>query len=80
MAVQLDSGVQTVLDNMQIVVGSEGGSLEIVEAGEDKLTVKYHKGVNEECPECVPNHDLVRQMFQTSLGIYAPNIRNFELT
>lgn len=79
MAINTDPGIQAILDNMQTVVGSEGGSLEFIELRDDRLTVKYHKGVNEECPECVPDHDLVRMMFQSSLNTYAPHVKQIEL-
>ena len=56
-----------VLDNVQTVVTS----LEFVELRDGRLTVRYNKGHNEECPECVPDHDMVRQMMQTSLSVHA---------
>jgi len=77
--VNLDPGVQMVLKNVQIVVGSEGGSVEVVELRNGRLTIKYNKGVNEECPECVPDHDLVKQMMQTSIKTYAPYIREVDV-
>lgn len=69
-----DAGVQTVLDNMETIVASEGGSLELVSLDQNQLTVKYNKGVNEECPECVPDHDMVKMMIENSLTIYAPHV------
>ncbi len=80
MAVNTDTGVQTVLDNMQTIVASEGGSLEFLELRESLLNVRYNKGRNDECPECVPDHDMVRQMMQTSLSIYAPYVKEVELS
>lgn len=80
MAVTVDPGVQTVLDNMQTIVASEGGSLEFLEFSGGKLSVQYNKGVNEECPECVPDHDMVKMMLESSLGIYAPQVRELQLT
>ena len=80
MAVNADPGVQTVLDNMQTIVASEGGSLEFLELSGGKLSVHYNKGFNEECPECVPDHDMVKMMLQSSLGIYAPHVRELQLT
>lgn len=79
MAVNADPGVQMVVQNIQVVVGSEGGSVEIVDIRDGKLTIKYNKGVNEECPECVPDHELVEMMMKSSLSTYAPHIRDFEL-
>ena len=79
MAVNTDPSVQSILDNIQIIVASEGGSLEFVDLRSGRLTVKYHKGVNEECPECVPDHQLVEQMFRTSLTTYAPHVRDLEI-
>ncbi|HCE77188.1 MAG TPA: hypothetical protein DEP04_11230 [Dehalococcoidia bacterium] len=69
-----DAGVQTVLDNMETIVASEGGSLDLVSLDQNQLTVKYNKGVNEECPECVPDHDMVKMMIENSLTIYAPHV------
>ena len=80
MAANADPGVQTVLDNMQTIVASEGGSLEFLELSGGKLSVRYDKGINEECPECVPDHDMVKMMLQSSLGIYAPHVRELQLT
>ncbi|MDC0034944.1 NifU family protein [Chloroflexi bacterium] len=74
-----DPGVQTVLDNMETIVASEGGSLDIVSLEENQLTVKYNKGINEECPECVPDHAMVKMMIENSLGIYAPHVSLTEL-
>ncbi len=79
MAVNTDPGIQMILDNVQVVVASEGGNLEFIELRDGRLTVKYNKGVNEECPECVPDHELVTQMFNTSLKTYAPNVKDLEL-
>ena len=75
----VDAGVRTVLDNMHIIVASEGGSLEFVDLTDGLLTVRYNQGYNEECPECVPAPDMVRTMMKTSLGIYAPHITEVEL-
>ena len=79
MAVNTDPGVQAIMDNIQVIVASEGGSLEYVDMKGGQLTVKYHKGVNEECPECVPDHELVEQMFRTSMSTFAPYVRDLEL-
>jgi hypothetical protein len=79
MAVNTDPGIQAIMDNIQTVVASEGGSLEFIELREGRLTVKYHKGVNEECPECVPDHNLVQMLFQASLSREAPYVKQLEL-
>ena len=77
---KLDPGLQSVIDNVNTVVASEGGSLELIELRDGRLTVKYAPGVNEECPECVPDHDMVKMMLESSLGIYAPQVRELQLT
>ena len=69
-----DLGVQTVLENMETIVASEGGTLQF-----RSLSVKYIKGVNEECPECVPDHAMVKMMMENSLSIYAPHIVTVDL-
>ena len=75
----VDTSIQFVLDNMHTIVASEGGSLELMDMKDGRLTVKYHKGQNEECPECVPDHAMVREMMQMSLGIHAPYVTSLEL-
>ena len=75
----IDPGIKFVLDNVQTVVASEGGSLEFLELRDDRLSVRYNKGRNEECPECVPDHDLVHRMMESSLGTYAPYVKELEL-
>ena len=79
MTINVDPGLQSVLDNTNVIVASEGGNLELIDLKAGKLPVKYNPGVNEECPECVPDHDLVRMMMQTSVSTYAPYIREVEV-
>ena len=74
-----DAGVQTVLENMEPIVASEGGSLEFISFEDAQLVVKYIKGVNEECPECVPDHTMVQMLMESSLTIYAPHVSSVEL-
>ncbi len=74
-----DPGVQTVLENMETIVASEGGTLQFISVDDGSLSVKYIKGVNEECPECVPDHAMVKMMMENSLSIYAPHIVKVDL-
>ena len=74
-----DPGVQTVLENMETIVASEGGTLQFLSLDDGSLSVKYTKGVNEECPECVPDHAMVKMMMENSLSIYAPHILTVDL-
>lgn len=74
-----DPGVQTVLENMETIVASEGGTLQFLSLDDGSLSVKYIKGVNEECPECVPDHAMVKMMMENSLSIYAPHIVKVDL-
>ena len=78
-AVNIDPGVKFVLDNVDTVVASEGGSLEFLELRDGRLSVRYNKGRNDECPECVPDHELVSQMMESSLSTYAPYVKKVEL-
>ncbi len=75
----VDEGVQTVLDLFGTIVGAEGGSLELVDLSDGRLTVRYNEGTNEECPECVPSHEMVQQMMESSLKIHAPNVSQLDL-
>ncbi|MDP7626820.1 MAG: NifU family protein [SAR202 cluster bacterium] len=74
-----DLGVQTVLENMETIVASEGGTLQFLSLDDGSLSVKYIKGVNEECPECVPDHAMVKMMMENSLSIYAPHVLTVDL-
>ena len=75
----MNSEVKFILDSIQGVVSSEGGSVEFVELNAGKLTVRYNKGRNDECPECVPDNELVNLMLKNSASIYAPNVTDVEL-
>ena len=44
-----------------------------------RLTVRYNEGTNEECPECVPSHEMVQQMMESSLKIHVPNVTELDL-
>ena len=74
-----DPGVQTVLENMETIVASEGETLQFLSLDDGSLSVKYIKGVNEECPECVPDHAMVKMMMENSLSIYAPHVLTVDL-
>ena len=74
-----DTGVKTVLENMETIVASEGGALEFISLEDSQLIVKYIKGVNEECPECVPDHEMVQMLMENSLTIYAPHVSSVEI-
>ena len=47
MTINVDPGLQSVLDNTNVIVASEGGNLELIDLKAGKLTVKYNPGVNE---------------------------------
>ena len=74
-----DPGVKTVLDNMETIVASEGGTLNFISLEDQTLSVEYVKGINEECPECVPDHAMVKMMMESSLSIYAPHVTDVDL-
>ncbi|MDA1258718.1 MAG: NifU family protein [Chloroflexi bacterium] len=69
-----DPQVNMVLENIETMVASEGGTLELVALGDTSLHVKYLPGVNEECPECVPTRESVEMFMTMSLKIHAPNV------
>ena len=75
----VDPRIQYVVDNMRTIVASEGGTLEIVDLSNGRLKARYVEGRNEECPECVPSHDMVSQMMGESLKVHAPYVTEFEL-
>ncbi len=72
--------VDFVLQQIETMVASEGGSLELISAAADSLAVRYIPGVNEECPECVPSLEQVNQFLTASLQIHAPEITTVEVS
>lgn len=75
----IDPALRSALDNLNVIAASEGGSIELVEAAGPRLVIEYTPGVNEECPECVPTHDLIEMMLKSSLSIAAPYISEVEV-
>jgi Fe-S cluster biogenesis protein NfuA len=67
-----DARVDMVLRNIDTMVASEGGTIELISADSPTLQIRYLPGVNEECPECVPTHDAVTRFLSTALQIHAP--------
>lgn len=72
--------VDFVLEQIETMVASEGGNLELISVADDRLEVRYNPGVNEECPECVPTHEMVTQFLTASLQIHAPEISSVEVS
>ena len=72
--------VDFVLEQIEKMVASEGGTLDSVSLDGNSLKVKYTPGVNEECPECVPTHDMVAQFLTASLGIHAPHVDTIKVS
>jgi hypothetical protein len=58
-----DPQVNMVLENIETMVASEGGTLELVDLGDTSLHVK-----------CVPTRDNVEMFMTMSLKIHAPQI------
>lgn len=75
-----DSKVNFVLEQIETMVASEGGSLELLASDETSIKVRYTPGVNEECPECVPTLEQVRIFLTASLGVHAPHVASCEVT
>ena len=78
-AAAIDPALQSVLDNIQVIAASEGGSVRFIESKGGKLVVEYAPGVNEDCPECVPTHELIGTMLESSVGVLAPYISEVEV-
>ena len=74
-----DGKLDFVLEQIEVMVAAEGGSLEVLAADETSLQVRYVPGVNEECPECVPTHEQVTMFLNTSLSVHAPYISSVEV-
>jgi hypothetical protein len=74
-----DTSVDFVLEQIQTMVASEGGTLGVPTLDGNSLKVQYSPGVNEECPECVPTLEMITQFLTVSLGIHAPHVTNIEV-
>ena len=74
-----DPAIKTVMDNIGVMVGTEGGRLELLELSDDAMKVQYYAGTNEECPECVPMTDAVYTFMRASLDVHAPRIKTLEV-
>lgn len=74
-----DPAIKTVMDNIGVMVGTEGGKLELLELSDEAMKVKYVAGTNEDCPECVPMTDAVYQFMRASLDVHAPRIKSLEV-
>ena len=75
-----DTSVDFVLEQIETMVASEGGTLDLISLESGDLKIRYTPGVNEECPECVPTHDMVNQFLTASLGIHAPHVTGIEIS
>ena len=75
----IDPAIQSVMDNIQVIAASEGGSVKFIDSKGGKLTVEYTPGVNEDCPECVPDHALIGMMLKSSVAVLAPHIGEVEV-
>jgi hypothetical protein len=75
-----DTSVDFVLEQIQTMVASEGGTLGTPLIEGSTLKINYTPGVNEECPECVPTLEMVVQFLTASIGIHAPHVTDIEVT
>jgi hypothetical protein len=75
-----DASVDFVLEQIEAMVASEGGTLGIPALDGNALKIEYTPGVNEECPECVPSLEMVTQFLTASLGIHAPHVTDIEVS
>jgi hypothetical protein len=75
-----DASVDFVLEQIETMVASEGGTLGTPSLDGNSLKIEYTPGVNEECPECVPSLDMVKQFLAASLGIHAPHVTDIEVS
>ena len=74
-----DEKVDYVLEQIETRVASEGGTLNEPLVDGNSLKIEYTPGVNEECPECVPTIDMVRQFLTASIAIHAAHITDIEI-
>jgi hypothetical protein len=74
-----DPRIAHVIENIEAMVASEGGRIELVDLTNTFLMLRYRPGVNHAYPECVPTHDAVRRFLGLSLRVNAPHITDFEV-
>ena len=75
-----DPKLNYALEQIETMVATEGGSLEVLSADETSVKLHYTPGVNEECPECVPSRRQVELFLISSLKVHAPYITSAEVT
>jgi len=75
-----DTSVDFVLEQIETMVASEGGTLGTADLEGNSLKIVYTPGVNEECPECVPTLEMVTMFLTASLGIHAPHVTDIEVS
>ena len=74
-----DTKLDFVLTQIETMVASEGGTIDVAAFDEGYLKVRYTPGVNEKCPECVPTREQVEHFLTASLKIHAPYIEAVEV-
>ena len=74
-----DPKLNFVLEQIETMVATEGGSLELLSADEASVKVCYTPGVNRECPECVPSHRQVAMFLRSAVKVHAPHISSVEV-
>ena len=75
----MSSGVSFVLENMETILRTDGGALEILGLDQGVLKLRYTPGVNEECPECVFSPEGLRELLIESLKLHAPDVADVEM-
>ena len=75
-----DPRVDFVLEQIETMVATEGGSLELLSSDDNSLELRYEPGVNEDCPDCVPTYEQVTMFLNASLKIHAPHITEVKLS
>lgn len=75
----MDAGVRQVLESVRAIVEGDGGDLELLAVEDGVARVRYRRGVNEECAECVLEPDILRQFLREAFAVQAPHVRDVKV-
>ena len=76
----MDAGVDMVLNTVRTLTRDNDGVVsEPLDFEDGVLRIKYYKGVNEDCPECVMPPDSFREMVERMCRVQAPHVASVVL-
>jgi hypothetical protein len=76
----MDARVDMVLNTVRTLTrDNDGVVIKPLDFEDGVLRIKYYKGVNEDCPECVMPPDSFREMVERMCRVQAPHVASVVL-